>query len=191
MELISELVKLLLPAALVMWAMYLTIRSLSQKEITTARSFFENQAQIREAEREIQDKELQLKNREQVLPIRFQAYERMCLFLERISPAQLVPRMNNPEFSVGLFQQVLLQEIRNEFAHNLSQQMYMSNDAWLWIKKAMEETVVMINNSATSLDEDAPGIELAKRILENARDHDWHPSQDALLFLKEEIRQFF
>lgn len=180
MELLTELVKLIIPAGIVLYAMYLVVRSFVNKEI--------EQAKIQLA---LKQKEVDLKNKEQTLPIRLQAYERMGLFLERISPAQLIPRVNKPEFTVGLFQQVLIQEIRSEYGHNLAQQMYMTEEAWNLIKRAMEETILLINNSMIDLDEDGPGIELAKRILINSREHDINPTAEALSFLKTEVSQLF
>jgi hypothetical protein len=191
MELVSDLVKILLPSVLVMYVMYLTIKAFINKDIQQLRESQEAQVQLKMADLEIKKTEIELKYKEQVLPIRLQAYERMCLFLERISPPQLIPRLNNNQFSVGLFQQVLIQEIRNEFGHNLSQQMYISSNAWMLIKKAMEETILLINNTTVALDEDAQGIMLAKGVLENVRDHGIHTTEAALDFLKDEIQQFF
>lgn len=185
--LIGDLLKISIPAAVVLYAMYMTFRVFAQKEMQQIQA----QLQLRETDLAMKREESAQVNKEQTLPIRLQAYERMCLFLERISPAQLVPRMNNDEFSVGLLQQILIREIRNEYAHNLSQQMYMSDQAWILIKRAMEEMIVLINNTAMSLDEDSAGINLAKKILENVRDHDINPTHDALQFLKDEIRHLF
>lgn len=187
MELLIELLKLLLPAGLVLYGMYLTVKSFVNKEI----SALQEQVKLKQTDALIAQKEVELKNREQTLPIRLQAYERMCLFLERISPAQLIPRLNNPEFSVGLFQQILIQEIRNEFAHNLSQQIYISNEAWLYITKAMEETILFVNNSTVELNEEASAVELSVRILNNAREFNINPTEDALRVLKAEVRQLF
>ncbi|MCU0446149.1 MAG: hypothetical protein MUE85_14680 [Microscillaceae bacterium] len=191
MELVADLLKVLLPAALVLYAMYLTVKSFINKDIQQAKTLAEANAQIKQAEVLEKQKEIELKNKEITLPIRLQAYERMCLFLERISPTQLIPRLNNPEFAVGLFQAILIQEIRNEYAHNLSQQMYISNEAWDLIVKAMEEMILLINNSTLELHEDSPGIELAKQVLIISRDLGVNPTRDALQFLKDEMRQLF
>lgn len=191
MEFAIELVKILVPSAILLYAMFLVIRTFVNKEIQQLRENTRAQVEMRQADMAIKQKEVELKNKEQVLPTRLQAYERMCLFLERISPTQLVPRVNNPEFSVGLFHQVLIQEIRNEFAHNLSQQMYVSDDAWLLITKAMEEMIVLVNNSMMGVNEDAPGWELGKKVLENVREHNIEPTKDALQFLKDEVRTLF
>jgi len=64
------------------------------------------------------------------LPVRLQAYERIVLFLERISPGNLVMRVHKPEMKVKQFQQMLIKTIRDEYDHNLSQQLYVSHEAW-------------------------------------------------------------
>jgi hypothetical protein len=115
----------------------------------------------------------------------------MCLFLERISPHNLVVRVNDPSYSVGLLHQILLKEIRDEYAHNMSQQVYMSDQAWRHIKNTMDEIINLINNSSHGLPKDARGIELAKSILDRLVQLPEDPSSKALTFVKNEIRQFF
>ena len=65
-----------------------------------------------------------------ITPIRLQAYERLVLFIERISPESLVMRVHKPELSAMQMQTNLIQTIREEFEHNLSQQVYVSSQAW-------------------------------------------------------------
>ena len=87
MEYITDLIQLIVPAALVLYAMYLVIKSFLQKDF---------------------DKrliELKIKNSETVLPLRLQAYERMALFLERISPNNMLLRMADPNLPALVFQQ--------------------------------------------------------------------------------------
>jgi len=173
MDIIAELLKILLPAGLVLYAMFLTIRSFLDKQF--------EQKLI----------EIKIKNTDIVLPIRLQAYERMCLFLERITPNNLIRRVNNAEYSASELHGLLLSEIREEFNHNLSQQVYMSDTAWMQIKSAMEEVVVLINDSAGQITPDARGIELAKRIFEQMIEQNVDPSGRALSFIKDEIRVVF
>lgn len=187
MQWLITLLQISLPALILLYAMYITFRSFAQKEIKQ----MEYERDIRLAESQERKTELLLKNQAEVLPIRLQAYERMLLFLERTSPAQLILRLNMPEMTVPVLQYILLQEIRNEYGHNVSQQMYMSNEAWEMIRRTMEETVVLINKSAIGLAEDAPASELAIRILNNVREFDLHPSLEAIEFLKGEVRQAF
>jgi hypothetical protein len=177
---IGDLIKILLPAAAVMYAMYLIVRS-----------FLNNQFQIINKEFEKKLVDIKVENTKTILPLRLQAYERMCLFLERISPHSLVLRINNPAYNVVQFQQQLLKEIRDEFNHNLSQQVYMSDASWGLIKNSMEEIISLINQSASTLAGDARGLELAKMIFENLLQRSEDPTSKALKFVKNEIRQVF
>lgn len=180
MEFVVELLKITLPAGLVLYAMYLTVRSFVNKE-------------LQQKYAELKNKQLLLEesNKDKTLPMRLQAYERLTLFLERISPAQIVPRLSNPELNVAIFRQILTNEIRNEFAHNLAQQMYLSDDLWISIKKAKEEMIVLINQSSETLEEEANSLELSKKILENAQQFDINPAEEAIRNLKAEVSQLW
>lgn len=173
MENIYDLLKMTLPAGLVLVGMYLTAQNFLQKEF----------------ERRLA--EIKLKNTESITAIRLQAYERMCLFLERIMPNNLLVRLQPSNFTSEELQQIILHEIRNEFSHNFSQQMYMSNEAWNMIKNAREEIITLINNSMVQVHPQSNGLELAKQILENIRTYDLNPCVSAIVFLKEELKQLF
>jgi hypothetical protein len=173
MENIYDLLKMTLPAGLVLVGMYLTAQNFLQKEF----------------ERRLA--EIKLKNTESITAIRLQAYERMCLFLERIMPDNLLIRLQPTNFTSEELQQIILHEIRNEFSHNFSQQVYMSNEAWNMIKNAREEIITLINNSMVQVHPQSNGLELAKQILENIRTYDLNPCVSAIVFLKEELKQLF
>jgi hypothetical protein len=173
MELVTDLVKIILPAGLVLWSMYLTVSSFIKKDVV--------------------EKELAIKaeTTKTMLPIRLQAYERMALFLERISPNNLLIRLNGRAGIVVEFQQLMLAEIREEYSHNLSQQVYMSDQAWAMVKNAMNETVALINWSARDLAPNSPALELSKRIFEVIIEKNVNPSDEALRVIKQEIRLNF
>ena len=173
MEVLVELIKIIVPAALVLYAMYLLVKSFLDKEL---------QKQM------ISTRE---KNTEIVLPIRLQAYERMVLFLERITPQNLLRRLNAGELSALELQHVLVHEIREEYTHNLSQQVYMSDGSWSAIKNAMEEVIALINQAAQGLEPEARAIELNRRIFQKVVDEQVDPTSLALKQLKDEIRQVF
>ena len=139
--------------------------------------------------------EKQLENRskklEITLPIRLQAYERMCLFLERISPNNLIVRLNGSATQAIEFQQILMHEVREEFNHNLSQQVYMSHEAWEKIRGAQQEVITLINQAASEVAPDAPPLDLAKKIFEKIIQENRNPTASALKFVKEEIQQEF
>ncbi|MDB5272193.1 MAG: hypothetical protein JWO58_560 [Chitinophagaceae bacterium] len=172
-QLLGDLLKIVLPAGMILYAMYLVVKSFLTKDF----------------ERRLID--LKVKNTEIILPIRLQAYERMSLFLERISLSHLIVRVNDPSYNVNQFQQILLAEIRNEFQHNLSQQVYMSDQTWVLIKKAMEDIVSTVNMAGSVLPPDARGIELARKVFEIQADRNEDPTAPALKYLKDEIRKVF
>jgi len=173
MDAIIEFGKLILPAAIVLYAIYLVVKSFLDKEI--------------------QKKSLEVRGKsiETVLPNRLHAYERVCLFLERISPNNLIVRLNNGKYTSGEFQQILLNEIREEYNHNVSQQVYMSDEAWDLVKSAKEDLIVMINDAASSLTAESTNLDLSRKIFEKAMEKEGDAIQDALKKVKNEIRQTF
>jgi hypothetical protein len=173
MEVLGDFLKIVLPAAAVMYAMFLTVRSFLNKD-------FEKKLV-----------EIRIKNNELILPIRLQAYERIALFLERISPHNLIMRVNDPAYNVAQLHQRMLMEIREEFNHNLSQQVYMTDQAWGLVKNSVEEVIAIINKSSSGIPPDARGIELAKMVFENLVQRNEDPVSKALKFIKAEIQQVF
>lgn len=173
MEALTEFGKILLPAGFVLYAMYLTVRLFLKKEFDSKLV------------------EIRGKNTEIVLPIRLQAYERVCLLLERISPKNLIPRVNTGDLTVHGLHQTLLMEIREEFNHNLSQQVYMSSEVWETVKSAQEQMTMLINEAAGDLDPEAKGIELARNIFDRTMQIEVLNVDLALTQVKEEIQQVF
>ncbi len=125
-----------------------------------------------------------------VTPLRLQAYERMVLYLERISPNSLIMRCYTPGITLQLLQGVMTKTIRDEWEHNLSQQVYISSVAWQRCREAKEEMINLINASAANLPKDADPSNLAGIIFENVTKHNT-PTDQALEYLKQEIKEHF
>jgi len=125
------------------------------------------------------------------LPLRLQAYERLILLLERITPAQAINRVLQPGMTTYQFQLLLVQTIREEFEHNVAQQIYISSSGWAMIKSAREEIIRFINTSAAETDAGASAGELAKILLERWAQIDPNPVQVAIDQLKAEVRQIY
>ncbi len=123
--------------------------------------------------------------------LRLQAYERMTLFLERINPPNLIPRIAVSGQSVLAFQSLLLQSIREEYEHNLSQQLYISDLAWESCKTAKETIVQLIIQLASSFDNSDDASLLAGKILTSGFKKENNPIENALSLLKKEIREQF
>jgi hypothetical protein len=135
--------------------------------------------------------EIKMKNQQQLTPIRLQAYERLVLLLERISPNSIVLRVYQQGMSAFQLQSALIRNIREEFEHNLSQQVYVSTPAWELVRNTKEETIKLVNISASKLNDNATGTELSTLILEYSMQSTNSPGMKAIEYLKNEIRQLF
>ena len=122
------------------------------------------------------------------MPIKLQAYERLVLFLERISPNHLLVRTHRAGVTASQLHSDLLATIRAEFEHNLSQQIYVSSAAWEMVKKAKEDSLKQINHAHTLAGQHATGIQLSTQVFEQVLKHEDFPTQKAIDFLKAEAK---
>ncbi|MBP5542050.1 MAG: hypothetical protein J6X88_10435 [Bacteroidales bacterium] len=124
-----------------------------------------------------------------VTPIRLQAYERMALFLERIGPNSLVLRCYQPGMDLRLLQGVMTKNIRDEWEHNLSQQVYLSAELWARIREAKDEMINLVNSAAVSLPDTDDPTRLAAAIFASAADRS--PVDGALDAMHAELHELF
>lgn len=124
-------------------------------------------------------------------PIRLTAYERLALFLERINPESLILRTQAPGMSSQMLHLALITTIREEFEHNVTQQIYVSNDVWLMVRGAKENLLMFINTIASQMPDNVPAVELGKVLIEKYNESESAtPIQAALEGLKKEVRGF-
>jgi hypothetical protein len=168
-----EILKYVLPSVVVFFTSYFVIRLFLENE------FKKKQSEFKQLSGNI------------TLPIRLQSYERLVLFLERISPSSLLIRVYNTNLSASQFQMTLIKTIREEFEHNLSQQVYVSSQAWELVKNAKEEMLKLINTSMGELNDNAASSDLSKKIFEKSVLTNKLPVTMAIEHLKNEIRQLF
>lgn len=173
MEVVIDILKYALPAIFLLILAYMMLSNFIENEEKRRRYFLKKETQ---------------KN---ALPIRMQAYERLTLFLERIHPDRLLLRVSSKDMTVRAYQQVLTHHIRREFEHNLSQQIYVSEEAWQYVVNAKSSTVGIINSWAQDMDPEAPGVEFSKHILNKMMEQETHPIQNALRVLRNEVRDNF
>jgi len=172
MELALDLAKIVLPALLVFLTAFFILKS-----------YLENEQKKKMLDAKFEQKRISL-------PIRLQAYERLAMFLERINPESIVLRLNQPDMTARALQSMLLQTIRMEFEHNLSQQVYVSNQSWDMVKNAKEDIIRIINTAGSTMDASATAIDLSTTIFEESLKEKEGLLQKALVFLKNEGRQY-
>lgn len=131
---------------------------------------------------------LQKENQKQALPLKLQAYERLALFLERISPTKLLIRIAPFNENKSDYQNLLIQHIEQEYEHNLTQQIYVSDDCWTMILTA--KNTIIQNIRKTTLNADISNADqLREFILMNLLDGE-SASTIALSYLKSEVKEF-
>ncbi|PKQ63026.1 hypothetical protein BZG02_09645 [Labilibaculum filiforme] len=170
---IFEISKYILPSLVVFATAYLLIKQFLKHE-----------------ERKIKHQIL-LKNQKQITPIRLQACERLIIFLERIHPESLIIRENTNKLSSLDLQQKLILAIRNEYEHNLAQQLYVTDESWLLLKNAKENTIRLINTEAAQIAGTDSSIALCKAIIESHMQQQKPAISVAISALKKEIQQIW
>jgi len=147
----------------------------------------------RESEKEMRNAQIELKKERQkfFLPNRVDAYQRAILLMERIHPNSLVMRHNNPGMPVAAMQLTLLEAIRNEYEHNIAQQMFISQSAWELVKKSKDETVKIVHLAGQQLDATSTAMDLSSKIFEIVGEIGELPSEIAVRALKEEVQSLF
>ena len=169
MEALADILKITIPALIVFLTAWVLLRNMIKNEQDKRRQ------------------ELILQNSRTVTPIKLQAYERIVLFLERISLESLLLRVSTPDISAQQLHSAMLNAIRSEFEHNLSQQIYMSQQAWEVVRNARSNMIKIINSEAGNLTPDAPGMALSKKLLEKIMEIEQEPTRAAIDFVKAEI----
>src|SRR5579863_2024444 len=98
--------------------------------------------------------------------LQLQAYERLILLTDRIALPNLIQRLNQPGLEARDMQALLTQSIRQEFEHNITQQIYVSAEAWDAVRNYKDQNTLIINQIATFLPEDATGNDLNRGLLD-------------------------
>jgi len=168
-----EILKYTLPSLVVFAAAYYLIRSFLDHEIK----------QLKEDKKD--------DTRKAAIPLRFQAYERIVLFIERISPANMVLRVNRAGMTKEILQGELLQTVREEYEHNLAQQIYISDKAWNLVQSAKEEVLSDINTAAAKMTEKNTAADYGQQLISLHLGRKTPAHDVAIRFLKDEIKEMF
>ncbi|MDA3928718.1 MAG: hypothetical protein PF541_07130 [Prolixibacteraceae bacterium] len=133
--------------------------------------------------------ELLIKFSEETIPLRLQAYERIILFLERIKPESMVMRLAQQNMNTVDLQRSLLENIREEFEHNLSQQIYVSQEAWAMVSAARQSIVKLVSTTAIDLNPEQEYMEYATDLLEEFASISDDPLTLAIQYLQKEVKE--
>jgi len=169
MDLLTVILAATIPAVLIIIIVYLLIDKMLKAE-NTRRNF-----------------EIRKSSVQTMTPIRLKAYERMVILLERINPESILTRQNLKDMSALQLQSALLQQIRQEWEHNISQQLYIKSDSWIMLRNAKESMIQLINTCAAEATMNASALDFAKLIIETYHSVEKTPLDAALAMLKVDV----
>lgn len=131
---------------------------------------------------------LQRESQKDALPLRLQAYERMVLFLERINPTKLLIRIKPISENKNDYENYVIAQIEQEFEHNLTQQIYLSDECWMIIMTAKNATIQSIRKAAMS--ERVDSADKLREVILSDLMEKATPSSAALSYIKNEVKEF-
>jgi hypothetical protein len=130
-------------------------------------------------------------NNKLLTPVRLQAYERIVLLLERIKPDSLALRLQNSKMTYKQLQLLMLDTVRKEFNHNLSQQIYLTDESWSAVVNAKEQIVRMINLASTKMKEESSSNDFIRFVIEMYNNLELRPIENTIRLVKNEANTFF
>jgi hypothetical protein len=96
--------------------------------------------------------------------------------------------LNLGEMTILQVQQHLIRTVRMEYEHNLSQQVYVSEQVWSMIQNAKEQTLAFVTTIAQQLPADATALDYAKMLITAYATNGDTPNELALQALKKEAQ---
>ena len=168
LEAILEIIKLTIPALVVFWTVH-----------TLLGRFLEGQQQLKGLE-------VREQLQKTTIPLKLQALERLSLFCERISIPNLLLRLNDQSGNAQSYRVALMLAIQHEFEHNITQQVYVSQQLWSIIKAARDDTVNFIDVVSDKLEEGASSADFRQALLNYHVSREVSGLDTALLAIKKE-----
>ncbi|MFV8323673.1 hypothetical protein [Flavobacterium sp. LB3P21] len=123
------------------------------------------------------------------LPLRLQAYERMSLYMERINPTKLLIRIAPISNDKNDYENLIIAHIEQEFEHNLTQQIYMTDECWTIIVTAKNATIQMIRKA--NMSDRVDNADKLREVVISDLMEKQSPSNAALAYIKNEVGQLW
>lgn len=183
MSFFREILMVSVPLLIMLFSVYILLRYFFREQARQY-DFLKNEQELQRLRLAI-DKKL---NSDKILiQHKLQAFERMSLFLERINLPNLITRNISAGQKAPEFQKLLLRIIREEYEHNMSQQIFLSSESWELIKAAKEEVSGLINESMSAEMTDKSAGVYAQEILSRRFSVEKDPIDKAMQSLKGEL----
>lgn len=165
---ILDILKIGLPAAIV---------------FATAYYMLKRQSETMLAQRRL---DIKKSNQQQILPLKFQAYERLAVFCERSDLNNLMARFYDTDQTVGSLLFLMVGAIKQEYEHNVSQQVYVSDQLWQILKMARDQNIAVLQGLGEKVGFDQPSSDLQTALRDHLKEHPQSPLSTALSAIRTE-----
>ncbi len=170
MDTILEIIKITIPALIVFLTVYVMMKYHYKKVYS------------------LEAIKLRNESANSTMPLRLQAYERLALFCERISPENMLLRFRKKATSGKDLEKIMILAIMQEYDHNLTQQIYVSESLWKIIDICKSQVMEIISSAGKAQDSDNPNV--FTEIILNALDES-NPVETTLKAIRKEVEIYF
>lgn len=146
---------------------------------------------IAETKQQSANMQLRVEKLKLITPLKIQAYERLTVMLERMVPGKLLLRLNAGSKTAAQLQLEMMKSIRQEYEHNISMQMYVSDISWKQVTQAKEDALELIKKAGSLVDQSSNSLLYSQKVLELEARVGNGAMQSALTTLKNEISTEF
>ncbi len=174
---VIDILKITLPAATVAFTVWFMLRQ-----------YFNSQFQLRRLEIQQQNA---VQHTQQTLPMRLQALERLSLLCERIQIPNLILRLRADGAKVNELQAAMLIAIQQEYEHNITQRIYVSDSLWKIIEAARQHVANVVLLAASQVDAKADQSALVKSLFELLESQNQDALQTAQMAIRAEASSYF
>ena len=121
-----------------------------------------------------------------ILPLKLQACERLILLCERINIADLILRLKAPGTNTIELKSALLLAVQQEFEHNLTQQLYITEELWQVLLAMKAKTMDLIIKASEGLSPQASAEDYAMKLIQLTSSESNLPSRIGIKAIKTE-----
>jgi hypothetical protein len=173
MTVLLEMIKIAVPALIVALSSYYVIREMLNKQLL------------------LQEQKIRQERQNAVTPLRMQAYERLSILVERLSLPALLMRNRNDEMKAVTFKIALLMAIQQEFEHNISQQIYVSDKLWQILEATRDDLIQFIQLVGEKLPKNASSQQFAEALMAYQNQRESNPIATAQMAIRKEAATLF
>ena len=168
-----EIIKIAIPAIVVALTSYFIIREMLRKQL------------------QMQEQRIRQERQSAVTPLRMQAYERLSLLIERLSIPGLLMRTDSSGMQANTLKIALMMTVQQEFEHNISQQIYVSEKLWEIIKATRYDLIQFLDLVSEKVAKDVPAKAYRDALFAYQQQRDYDPIATAQMAIRKEATSLF